>query len=466
MFFVCSNCVQGVMAVLTAVDEKKGLVKTSWNLIRKRVSKVAPEFAKIVDALSPDDSFPLYLAYYPYGDLKGDTISPFLPKVDGGNYRLSDPDAPKDVITNLGYGSHSSPLGMLLEKKLEYFIDLKELDITIPLQVLSPGSFFPLARILQNQSSRTYTPNGLLTVVSGARSVFMLPKIGCTTNHLNLRRHYNVQPQPPKSLYEHWQIFKDINNSNSVNSDWRSCVLYFSKKWVDKIHNDNAWHPVKKFLLELGWKSFEYERNHMYYNIAYSLIQNSRNLKPNPYLTDTACHLFTVALGAHPGYAPSCDDESLPLDTLQNAFVDGYGLKKYIPTVIQPSHFTFEDKDSMPVYYSLQCPSTLTFSPRSRQLSSTLSEMGELQHIVNIFKSELIKDSNIFSDTVISDIAKNVEFDFFHNQTDMHNMIQDSNSIIGMDNRFSTKKTKKSAAGSVFASDAPFVRGCIGIRPK
>ena len=119
---------------------------------------------------------------------------------------------------------------MLLEKRLEYFIDLNKLDITIPLQVLSPGAFFPLARIFQNQSSRTYTPNGLLTVVSGTRSAFMLPKIGCTTNHLMLRRNFNVQSHPPKSLYEHWQIFKDIVNSNSVNSEWRSCVLYFLKK--------------------------------------------------------------------------------------------------------------------------------------------------------------------------------------------------------------------------------------------
>lgn len=453
--------------MLSLVDEGKGLVKTSWNDIRNRVIKVAPEFAKIVDCLSPDNSFSLYLAYYPYGDLKGDTISPFMPKMNGGSYRLTDPDAPKDVVYQLGYGSNSSPFGMLLEKQLEYFIDLKQLEMTIPVQVLSPGSFFPLARILQSHSSRTYTPNGLLTVVSGVRSVFMLPKIGCAINHLTLRRNYNVQPQPPKSLYDHWQLFKEIaNSSNTVASDWRSCIVYFSEKWVDKIHNDNAWYPLKKFLLETAWKHFEYERNHMYYNIAYSLIQNARNLKPNPYLIDTACHLFAIALGAFPGYAPCCNEESLPLEALQRAFVESYGLKKYIPTIMYPAHFTFEDKVSRPVYYSLQFPSALSFSPKSRRLSSTLFEMRELQHIVNIFISELVKDSNIFVDTVISGIAKNVEFDFFHNQDDVHKLIKDSEKITEIDNRFSIAKTKISAEGANFASDAPFVRGCIGVRPK
>src|SRR5579862_4309734 len=188
--------------MLTTIDEKQGLVKTYWEQVRHRVAKVSPAFAKIIDALSPDKKFPLYLAYYPYGDLKGDTISTFLPKINGGCYRLIDPNAPKDVMTNLGYGNGSSPLGMLLEKKLEYYIDLKDLKTTIPWQVSTPGDFFPLARILLNQPSRIYTPNGLLTAVSGARSVFMLPKIGCATHHLMLKRNFNVKPHPPKSLYE------------------------------------------------------------------------------------------------------------------------------------------------------------------------------------------------------------------------------------------------------------------------
>ena len=197
--------------MLTTVDSGKGLVKTSWDAVRTRVLKVAPEFTKLIDGLAPDKSYPLYLAYYPYGELKGDTISTFLPKIDGGNYRITDPSVPKDVGTHLGYAT--TPFGMLLEKNLEYFIDLKDLGITIPWQLYSPGSFFPLARILQNQSDRVYSPNGLLNVVSGARSVFMLPKIGCSTHHLMLKRHYNVEPQPPKSLYDHWKVFKDILNN-------------------------------------------------------------------------------------------------------------------------------------------------------------------------------------------------------------------------------------------------------------
>ncbi|MBV9575773.1 MAG: hypothetical protein JO149_04040, partial [Gammaproteobacteria bacterium] len=73
--------------MFTTIDERKGVVKIYWEEVRARVAKVAQEFAKAVDELSPDKSFPLYLAYYPYGDLKGDTISPFLPMIERGNYR-------------------------------------------------------------------------------------------------------------------------------------------------------------------------------------------------------------------------------------------------------------------------------------------------------------------------------------------------------------------------------------------
>lgn len=446
--------------MFTEQDEKIGLVRTEWKNIRDRVGSVSPVFAKLIDSLSPGKDFPLYLAYYPFGELKGDTSSPFLPQITGGNRRLTDPNLPKEISQELGYGRTSSPLGMLLEKRLEYYIDIPKMKVTIPWQIFEPGAFFPLARFIQNTSNRIYTPNGLLTAVSGSRSIFMLPSIGCASNHAMLMRHYNISPQPPKSPYDHWHLFKDIINHS--NHDWRSCVLYFSDKWVDKIQNDNAWYPVKKYLLEMAWNSFEFERNHIYYNIAYSLIQNDRNLKPNPYLSDTASHLFTIALGGVPGYSPACNDDSMPIKLIQDAFYHSYGLKKYIPTIMHPVHFLYENPSSRPVYYSLRYPSTFTFSPKSRKISSTLFDMRELKHIVNTFKSELVQDSNIFSDTVITEIAKNVDFSFFHNEVDPHGMISDSSTLEQYDDRF--LQSRGSNPTAAFARDGSFLRGCIGIK--
>ena len=448
--------------MFTEMDEGKGLVKTDWNAIRKRVAKVEPVFAKIVDEINPGKNFPVFLAYFPYGALEGDTQSSFLPKCGGGYYRLSDLDIPKEIGKHLGYGKDSSPLGMVLDKELEFFIDLKSENTSIPWLMYKPGKLFPFSRILSKNNHRIYAPNGLLSVTAGARSTFMLPNIGSAINHSNLQRDFNVQSPPPKSLYEHWHVFKEIVNSEAIDSSWRCCVMYFSEKWVTSIHTDKTWASLKQYLHELAWTQFEYERNRVYYDIAFSMIQQKRNLKPNPYLADTARHLFTTALGAAPGYAPALNDNALPLDVLQKVFVESYGLKKYIPTIMQPMHFYLENQ-SLPVYYSLQNPSTHVFSPKSRQASSTIFEMRELEHIMKIFAHELSDEQGICSETIIGTVAKNLKFNYFHNKNDGHRAIKSSAEIPFLDARFSHINENLKTNGATFAGDASFVRGCISI---
>lgn len=440
--------------MLSEIDERQGLIKTSWSKIRARVISVEPRFARIVDELSPDNSFVLYLAYYPYGAIKGDTQSTFLPKADGGLYRLSDEKAPKSMRDELGYGNGSAPLAMLLEKNLELFADIPTENLTLPRLLYQPGSIFPFARILSKKSNRTYAPNGILTLSSGARSTFMLANIGCNVNHTILQRNFNVQSPAPKNMHEHWHVFKEIVSSKIVKSDWKSCLLYFGHKWIDKIHSDASWLPLKLYLHELAWNHYEYQRNRFYYDLAISLIQQKRNLKPNPYLADTANHLFSIAIGASPGYRPAINDDALPLKTLQQAYIESYGLKKYCPIIFQPAHFNYET-DKSPIYYSLQHPSTPVFSPKSRKVSSTLTEIRELHHLMSIYAKELASETNICSDTILSKVAANIKFSYFHNKPDLHGIIRKSGEMPLTDSNFSEVMH--------FPMDAPFVRGCVSI---
>lgn len=442
--------------MITEYDERRHLVQTSWADIRERILQVEPAFTQLVDALSPDKSFPLFLAYLPYGALKGDTQSTFLPGKNGF-YRLTDPDAPKTIMTHLGYGKHSSPLGMVLEKQLEYFIDLKQERTTIPWAIYKPGTFFSFSRNLAESQARTYAPNGVLTATAGARSVSMLPNIGCATNHINLQRDFNIKHAPPKSHYEHWHIFRDIIHSDIIPTDWQCCLVYFSEKWVNTLHHDPAWLRLKMYLHEKAWSYFEHQRCRIYYDIAFSMIQKKRNLKPNPYLADTARHLFTIALGDAPGYAPASQDDALPLHVIQKSYAESYGLKKYFPTVMTPAQFIFENTQT-PIYYSLQQPSTFMFSPKSRNTASTIFDMRELHHIMDIFMTELAHDNSMCADTVINLKKHGITFNYYHNKMDSHRIIQASKNITELDSRFGNSAT--------FASDAPFVRGCISIQPS
>lgn len=448
--------------MMTELDKQQGLIKKSWAEVREKVYKIEERFAKIVDEINPDKSFPVFLAYYSYGTIIADTQSTFLPNQNGNLYKLTDNNTSKEVIKHLGYGTDGAPMGLVISKQLEYFIDLKNENITIPWLMYKPGSFFPFSTILGKKNKHIYSPNGVLTTTAGARSTFMLPNIGCNANHVYLQREYNVKRSTPKSLYDHWQIFKEIINRKKVDSDWICCVMYFSEKWLEKIHNDNSWLKLKSYLLELSWKRFEYERNRIYYDITFSLLQKNRNLKPNPYLVDTAKHLFTIALGAAPGYAPAVNEESVPIKIIQEAFLDAYNLKKYSPTIIQPVNFNFEIDES-PVYYSLAHPSTYNFSPKSRRISSTIYEMRELEHIMQIFMEELSNNS-VCADTILNKIVKQVKFHYFHSEKDHHNVIKSSQEIPNLDNRFVNFNSKKyKIENPVFSENAKFVRGCISI---
>jgi hypothetical protein len=186
------------------------------------------------------------------------------------------------------------------------------------------------------------------------------------------------------------------------------------------------------------------------------MIQKKRNLKPNPYLTDTARHLITTALGAAPGYIPATNEEALPNKLLQDIYVHSYDMRKYHPTIMQPAHFDYR-KDKFPVYYSMQHPSTHMFSPKSRAAASTISEMRELERITRIFIQEIGKPDSMCSDTVINKIAEDIDFNYYHNKHDLHKTIRKTEEIPLQDQRFNH---------AAFACDAPFLRGCISISIK
>lgn len=444
-----------------SMSEYQSITKIYWPEIREKIAHLDPKFAHLVDNLNPDQTFPIYLAHYPYGALIADTQSPFIPSSQG-ICRLTSSQIDKEIMNDLGYGKDSLPMGMVLEKELEYFIELKDAGITVPWLIYKPGSFFPFSTILGKNNSRSYAPNTVLITTAGVRSVFMLPNIGCITNHSSLQRDFNVQKPAPKCLHDHWHVFKEVANSKIAKSEWRCSIIFFAEKWVQKLSTDTAWLPLKSYLQELAWHKFEYDRNRVYYDIAFSIIQQKRNLKPNPYLTDTARHLFSIALGCAPGYAPALDENALPINLLQKVYVESYNLKKYIPTIMRATNYNFET-DQSPVYYSLQHPSTYMFSPRSRKASSTLFEMRELAHIMQIFSDELSQESAICGDTILNKVAKEVKFNYFHNENDFHQVINTTAEMVVRNNELNNPPFHYHANNAGFAEDSKFVRGCVSI---
>jgi hypothetical protein len=456
-----------IAMTVSNIDERRGLVKTDWAIVRSRVAKVNPTLTEIIDEINPGKNFPLYLAYYLYGEIICDTTDHLLPHEDDTCYYLK--DAQPEVLKDLGYGVGAAPLTLILEKNVEFFIDMPEVHLTIPELFCKTGTIFPLGKLAYRNTIKNHASTKILSIQSGARSSFILPNIGQLRHHIHLKRKFSIHEVPPKNLYDQVKVFKALSKKIDSQNKWRSCLMYFSQSWINELKKDNhknsAWFKLRIYLDELSLDRFSYDRNYITYAHVFSLFKRNRYLKPNPYLADMAQHLFAIAAGAAAGYKPSTDEQSLPLKFLQKIYAEDYKLNE-LPTFIEPAYFDVLDNNALPIYDSFNYPATPIFSPKARKEGSILTEMDELDHILKNFLDEFQKKNTIISDTILGNIASKLEFRFFHNQNNRYKKIILSSEMPKFDARLKPEAHFFKGENTAFGSEGAFARGCISISLK
>jgi hypothetical protein len=159
------------------------------------------------------------------------------------------------------------------------------------------------------------------------------------------------------------------------------------------------------------------------------------------------------------------NDDYLPLQTLQDIFVNSFRLKRYLPTLIGPQQLIFE-QDTNPVYYSLHYPSTFIFSPKSRRAPSTLNELRELERIMSTFIAEMAKENALCHGSIFATAAKNIQFDYFHNEPDPTGIVKPTALLAAEDPRLSQISPDYIVDGARCATDSSFLRGSIRIQRK
>lgn len=433
--------------------------KKSWKEIRELIRNTNLEFFNIVENISPNETCPLYIINFPYGALIGDHVSQFLPLSNGDYLRLNDPCIPIELSKDLGYGKDNSPIGMILNKKIELYIDLPEKKMTLPFTVQSPGDFFSYNHILDISQNINYAPNDILYAISGGRSCFLLPSINCQNKFSRLCRALEIKIKRPISLYEHCNLFKQILSSSKLNQMWNSTIMYFSEAWVNNIRCNPKWYGLRQYFHEVYARRSLFPINATHYNTAYSLLLERKNFKPNPYIFDTFKHIIQIMCGHSPGLAPLIDEELLPLNSLQEVFRECYGLNEIFPTIIGPSYFTPFAVNAEPVYYSLQIPTTSSFSPKSKK-ASVMVELKELYELCSTLLAELRCDEGFCKSTIIQYVAKNIAVSYHHNSEDTDRLISLTDNIVNLDLRFG-QNNKQFAA-----ENGKFFRGCVKIYKK
>lgn len=445
--------------MFTTMDNNEGVVQTYWKDVRNKFAKADPYLSMLIDNVSPD-KMPIYLIYFPYGMLKGDTNSSYIPLLDGSYTKLSDARVDNKIVTDLGYGMHSSPLGIVLDKFIEYFIEFD--DQVFPYYISGPGSIFNTGMIVKSKNTRNYSPNGILKATAGARTAFMLPSINSHNGINKLSKLVNQDLTTPRGHTDHFELFKAINQHN--NNDWKVCLAYFSEEWIKHLLIDPAWIEIKNYILEGKNNNDSFSINSAYYDIFYSKAQKDRNLRiSSPYLTNTAIHLIKIALGEHPGYVPATTANFLPIENIQKFISDAFQLKKN-PTVMVPHSLIYE-KEKEPVYYSLQNPTTPHFLTKKNERVTANQEIDVIHRILNKFIEEMSKKDSLLAGTVFSNIFDNIRFNYFHNYPPKENLlINNSRQLSKLDPRFNYNSNKNGEYE--FCFEGQFLRGCVQIQPN
>lgn len=426
-----------------------------WDEARCHVVKSNPEFANLIDELTPGKELYFYLAKYPYGvDIieKG----PFKIPLKGKNQyiNINDPQVPKTVFDDLGYNDLNHPVIMVLQGAMEMF--LKPQDRIIPFAVAQKGTLFGLWKVLDQDYGFSHCLHlNNWGVTTGARSIFMLPKISEARSHNRLSKHFEIDVNKPMTLANHWQVFSEISQSSGNKNQWTTECLLFPKHWFENLQTDK-WAKLHRYLLNRLWEGSSFWRNRFTWGFALSQIETKLGIKPTGFIRDIAKHLFAVATGNIPAFSTALNDELAPISLVQEAYVDIYRLN-YAPIIMQPTYFSIEDS-SEPVYFSLQYNTSLELSLKSAYKTSAIEDLYQLYSLMNKYLSELTSDeSQVLASPLLQ--LRSLLLSYFHNEIDGYQSFQNISNLTQSDKNF--KEISKRFNNLPAPESASFFKGCI-----
>jgi len=437
-------------------ENELAIEKLLWKDVRDDLNKVNPTLVEIIDQISPSDDMCFYKAIYPYGALVLEKGLLNLPRRDGTCIPVSiaEGSLAKEVRQELEYSDF--PLAASLNKTSEIFV--RKNNHSIPIGFLRPGDLFGLFEVISSVNRKLAFH--IWNLASGAQTTFMLPRISDINLHKKLWREFKITPHPPKDIWEHNRIFAEIANIPVNKNKWENEVVFFSSAWINLL-KESAGLPLSNYIYQKAWEVSEYLRNHTTLALIWETLSEKTkrwNLRPKPYIIDTAMHLLLINSSCVPGFQNTGRSlETAPTDLIEDAYINVYGLKDYLPIIMQPN-MPRNPEDSTSSYYSLSKPTLVEGSPSYRQAVNIIFELRELKSLLNLFMQELEQDGfglhSNFSDN----------FEFFHLTTDPTHEIQSTKTMPLKDKNLLS--TYWEYSGRDFPAASPFLKGCLRITNK
>jgi hypothetical protein len=381
--------------------EMHEISEQTWATARAVIAAQDLGLTKIIDDINPGDDLKLMRVRYPYGATIYKNGQLYLPG-ENGSILLTDKSVPKHIFEALNY--NAVPLGCVTHHGFEVFRNVG--DHIFPLAFRDGG--------LELGIWETFLPASPFTVVSGARTTFLLPKISDYSAHKKLKAA-GVKSPVPKTLFCHWKIFTEIESGTKTDEPWYCEIYFFTKQWQERVFTDLKWVYFQNYLLKKALKHTEAYQVKITYDSVWEyfpLFLKKQNIRINNYLTDALKHLIYIAAGILPGFSVALNNTPLPLDKIQSAYLNIYGLKSYIPTIMYSNYFNAET--NQPVYFPLQVITTASQLTNKQKLTTAKSTLIELIELVDLFLQQISSNSQGKKKDYIWELFSNVSFDFFH----------------------------------------------------
>ena len=427
--------------------------EVSWDEVSQDVAKANPAFYEVMESIAQKKTLKLYLASYKFGELVVKNGISQLP-IDNQLISINDPSLPDPFKQDLNY-AHMS-VGIFLNTSAEIFLPFD--NRVYPVFMFDVGNVNGLWEMLDLTGSVYH--QRAWHIAAGARSLFMVPKIMDHTSHSRLQRMLALdETYPAHNVFSQGNYFKQIIQSNYFNSDWRCQVLYLSRAWFETLPKAQ-WERLHYTALKTEWANSAHLRNLTSFEITWHLlthVQTERRVKQNAYIIDTVKHLLNMINGSSLGFRPltATDQHILPLSIIEQAYLELYQLKHYIPTLLAP---TYLDKNSGdPIYYSFLQPTLLSLSP-NHNFRNTLEDERNVKQLIEHFQFSLQKHKD-----ALYHFTDNIEYQFFHFEPDSLYHIKSSSTLPEFDARFIDYPLDQERS---FCENGPFVRACASIRAK
>jgi hypothetical protein len=422
-----------------------------WESVRKQILETDSELVEIIDNWKPD--FKLIKTNYRFGDkiLKDGTL--YLGINNAPSLPITSPKIQQDIRSNLEYSN--VPLGFITSGCSEVYLETEQR--VIPLSFFTPGIILGLWESLTTNND--YFPKRVWDVTAGARTIFMLPNIGQKMPHERLKKKFNIRNSAPTNIYNHHATFEQIVNSPAFKTNWTSEIIFFGKDWLKRDSKNPHWLRFHHYLLEKAWELSAYNRNKITLDkiwLSFNKQADKRGIKVSPQVLHVLKQIVSIGIGAAPGFRPlSSSSLHLPVKELQKIYLQTYGLKKYIPTIMAVDYF-HPYKNNQPIYYSLQAQTQI--EPVNK-IKNILSELREIQSVVELFIEIGLLDALKIEDTLIDWLIKNVSVEFFHPDAKSNDTLENSKKLPIKDKAL--VHIPGARRGRQFSASAAFTTGCI-----